>query len=235
MAAASVLSIGLSWEAFWAVIIPIVTTMRNDWLLISKWTWTRTTGCATACRGCWRRSAASASRPRSSSPSARTTRARPSGTSSAAADSSGRCSAPARRSSTAGATSLSGTVLPARLIAAKFPDLVRRISDEGHEVGGARVGPSPLAGPSRPADAGRRSRSSSRAPSSASRGSWAAARGRRRARLARDGDEPPGPGRARVAVRERRPRRGIRPTPNWTATGPRHCRFPRRSRAWRSC
>jgi undecaprenyl phosphate-alpha-L-ara4FN deformylase len=32
-------------------------------------------------------------------------------------------------------TVLSGTLLPARLIAAKFPDLVRRISDEGHEVG----------------------------------------------------------------------------------------------------
>jgi peptidoglycan/xylan/chitin deacetylase (PgdA/CDA1 family) len=32
-------------------------------------------------------------------------------------------------------TALSGTLLPARLIAAKFPDLVRRISDKGHEVG----------------------------------------------------------------------------------------------------
>lgn len=32
-------------------------------------------------------------------------------------------------------TVLSGTLLPARLIAAKFPDLVRRIADEGHEVG----------------------------------------------------------------------------------------------------
>ena len=32
-------------------------------------------------------------------------------------------------------TALSGTLLPARLIAAKFPDLVQRISDEGHEVG----------------------------------------------------------------------------------------------------
>jgi hypothetical protein len=32
-------------------------------------------------------------------------------------------------------TLLSGTLLPARLIAAKFPDLVRRIADEGHEVG----------------------------------------------------------------------------------------------------
>ena len=31
-------------------------------------------------------------------------------------------------------TILSGTLLPARLIAAKFPDLVRRIADEGHEV-----------------------------------------------------------------------------------------------------
>ena len=31
-------------------------------------------------------------------------------------------------------TILSGTVLPARLIAAKFPDVVRRIRDEGHEV-----------------------------------------------------------------------------------------------------
>jgi peptidoglycan/xylan/chitin deacetylase (PgdA/CDA1 family) len=32
-------------------------------------------------------------------------------------------------------TLLSGTLLPARLIAAKFPNLVRRIADEGHEVG----------------------------------------------------------------------------------------------------
>ena len=32
-------------------------------------------------------------------------------------------------------TALSGTLLPARLIAAKFPDIVKRISDEGHEVG----------------------------------------------------------------------------------------------------
>jgi peptidoglycan/xylan/chitin deacetylase (PgdA/CDA1 family) len=32
-------------------------------------------------------------------------------------------------------TVLSGTLLPARPIASKFPDLVRRISDEGHEVG----------------------------------------------------------------------------------------------------
>jgi len=31
-------------------------------------------------------------------------------------------------------TILSGTLLPARLIAAKHPDIVRRISDEGHEV-----------------------------------------------------------------------------------------------------
>jgi predicted deacetylase len=31
-------------------------------------------------------------------------------------------------------TLLSGTLLPARLIAAKFPDIVRRIRDEGHEV-----------------------------------------------------------------------------------------------------
>lgn len=31
-------------------------------------------------------------------------------------------------------TILSGTLLPARLIAAKFPDLVRRIADDGHEV-----------------------------------------------------------------------------------------------------
>lgn len=31
-------------------------------------------------------------------------------------------------------TILSGTLLPARPIAAKFPDLVRRIADEGHEV-----------------------------------------------------------------------------------------------------
>ncbi|MCB9896556.1 MAG: polysaccharide deacetylase family protein [Planctomycetes bacterium] len=32
-------------------------------------------------------------------------------------------------------TILSGTLLPARLIALRFPDLVRRIRDEGHEVG----------------------------------------------------------------------------------------------------
>ena len=32
-------------------------------------------------------------------------------------------------------TILSGTLLPARLIAVKFPDIVRRIADEGHEVG----------------------------------------------------------------------------------------------------
>ena len=32
-------------------------------------------------------------------------------------------------------TMLSGTLLPARLIAVKFPDLVKRIRDEGHEVG----------------------------------------------------------------------------------------------------
>jgi len=32
-------------------------------------------------------------------------------------------------------TILSGTVLPARPIATKFPDLVRRIAEEGHEVG----------------------------------------------------------------------------------------------------
>jgi len=32
-------------------------------------------------------------------------------------------------------TVLSGTLLPARMIAVKFPDIVRRIADEGHEVG----------------------------------------------------------------------------------------------------
>ena len=32
-------------------------------------------------------------------------------------------------------TILSGTLLPARMIASKFPDIVRRIADEGHEVG----------------------------------------------------------------------------------------------------
>jgi len=32
-------------------------------------------------------------------------------------------------------TALSGTLLPARLIASKFPDIVRRIAEEGHEVG----------------------------------------------------------------------------------------------------
>ena len=32
-------------------------------------------------------------------------------------------------------TALSGTLLPARLIAAKFPGFVQRIADEGHEVG----------------------------------------------------------------------------------------------------
>jgi undecaprenyl phosphate-alpha-L-ara4FN deformylase len=32
-------------------------------------------------------------------------------------------------------TTLSGTLLPARMIAKNFPDLVRRIRDEGHEIG----------------------------------------------------------------------------------------------------
>ena len=132
-------------------------------------------------------------------------------------------------------TALSGTLLPARLIAAKFPDLVKRISDEGHEVGvhawDHRLWQDHLDRLTR----AQIEEQFARAFECFENNSRPPAPRRRRARLVRHGDEPAGAGRARLAVRQRHPRAASSAARNWTATARRRCNCRRRSLAWRNC
>lgn len=131
-------------------------------------------------------------------------------------------------------TLLSGTVLPARLIAAKFPDIVRRINDEGHEVEvhawDHRLWQDHLdrLTEDRIREQFARAfecfeRILGRRPRAVAAPAW---RATATSLQVQDGWGCSTPATSAA---------GSSASPNWTATGPRRCRFPRRSRAWRSC